>query len=66
MSDALHGYSPAKIVREVVAGYFSARGAILRRPICGSLRRNAREVETWRCFGEFSGAGPRRRGRRHF
>ena len=26
MSDRLHGYSPAKIVREVVAGYFSGAG----------------------------------------
>jgi hypothetical protein len=37
MSDALHGYSPAKIVREVVAGHFSARGADSATPYLRQL-----------------------------
>jgi hypothetical protein len=35
---------------------FCGAGADSATPYCGSLRRNAREVGTWRCFWEFSGA----------
>ena len=62
MSDRAARLQPSKIVRELVAGYFLRRGGqILRRPICGSFAKGA-EVGTWRCFGEFSGAGLRSEG----
>ena len=40
MSDPLHGYSPAKIVRGVVAGYFSGAGEDSATPHLRQLPAN--------------------------